>query len=288
MAALTWSSASEAPQPCVWGTARVCPQLVRRAATSERTARGNPATCASALIPPPHPAHLPPTHALPAPRPRSCVINLSPEKARCLSEVYRVLAPGGEMHFSGALGCCNTAARPRGCRGGGLLAPLRRCAEAVPGGAMRFSGPGVPRRGFQFWTPGVPPTSPPTANPAPRRLPRPRARRPADVYCDRRLPEAARTHKVALGECLGGALYVNDFVALCKKVGSWWRAGRGGERWATSLGIGRGWGPAMPGCGGLPALAPPPERWRPPGAARSSGACRKRRRPRLRLPRLLL
>lgn len=70
----------------------------------------------------------------------NCVINLSPEKARCLAEVYRVLAPGGEMFFS-------------------------------------------------------------------------------DVYSDRRLPEAARTHEVALGECLGGALYVNDFLGLCKRVG---------------------------------------------------------------------
>nr|5EVJ_A Chain A, Arsenite methyltransferase [Chlamydomonas reinhardtii]5EVJ_B Chain B, Arsenite methyltransferase [Chlamydomonas reinhardtii] len=30
----------------------------------------------------------------------NCVINLSPDKARVLSEAYRVLAPGGEMHFS--------------------------------------------------------------------------------------------------------------------------------------------------------------------------------------------
>ncbi|GBF94952.1 arsenite methyltransferase [Raphidocelis subcapitata] len=70
----------------------------------------------------------------------NCVINLSPEKERCLREVYRVLAPGGEMFFS-------------------------------------------------------------------------------DVYSDRRLPEAARRHEVALGECLGGALYVNDFLSLCKQVG---------------------------------------------------------------------
>ncbi len=67
-------------------------------------------------------------------------INLSPDKARVLSESYRVLAPGGEMHFS-------------------------------------------------------------------------------DVYCDRRLPPAIRTHPVLLGECLAGALYVNDFVRLCRKVG---------------------------------------------------------------------
>lgn len=33
----------------------------------------------------------------------------------------------------------------------------------------------------------------------------------SDVYCDRRLPAAVRQHEVLLGECLGGALYVNDF-----------------------------------------------------------------------------
>ncbi|GIL82518.1 hypothetical protein Vretifemale_11342 [Volvox reticuliferus] len=70
----------------------------------------------------------------------NCVINLSPDKARVLSEAYRVLAPGGEMHFS-------------------------------------------------------------------------------DVYCDRRLPTSVRTHPVLLGECLAGALYVNDFIRLCRKVG---------------------------------------------------------------------
>ncbi|GLC51856.1 hypothetical protein PLESTB_000555900 [Pleodorina starrii] len=70
----------------------------------------------------------------------NCVINLSPDKARVLSEAYRVLAPGGEMHFS-------------------------------------------------------------------------------DVYCDRRLPSSVRTHPVLLGECLAGALYVNDFIRLCRKVG---------------------------------------------------------------------
>ncbi|KAI3425191.1 hypothetical protein D9Q98_008960 [Chlorella vulgaris] len=70
----------------------------------------------------------------------NCVINLSPDKARVLREVYRVLAAGGEMHFS-------------------------------------------------------------------------------DVYCDRRLPAEVRTHPVLLGECLGGALYVEDFVRLCRQVG---------------------------------------------------------------------
>lgn len=41
---------------------------------------------------------------------------------------------------------------------------------------------------------------------------------PADVYCDRRLPSDVRTHEVLLGECLGGALAVNDFVRLCQQV----------------------------------------------------------------------
>lgn len=30
----------------------------------------------------------------------NCVVNLSPDKHRVLSEAYRVLAPGGEMYFS--------------------------------------------------------------------------------------------------------------------------------------------------------------------------------------------
>jgi hypothetical protein len=39
------------------------------------------------------------------------------------------------------------------------------------------------------------------------------------VYCDRRLPAAVRSDEVAVGECLGGALYVNDFLRLCREVG---------------------------------------------------------------------
>lgn len=70
----------------------------------------------------------------------NCVINLSPDKARVLREVYRVLAEGGEMYFS-------------------------------------------------------------------------------DVYCDRRLPAEIRTHPVLLGECLGGALYLQDFLRLCREAG---------------------------------------------------------------------
>lgn len=41
----------------------------------------------------------------------------------------------------------------------------------------------------------------------------------SDVYCDRRLPAALRTHDVLVGECLGGALYHNDFLRLCHDVG---------------------------------------------------------------------
>lgn len=40
----------------------------------------------------------------------------------------------------------------------------------------------------------------------------------ADVYCDRRLPAEVRCHEVLLGECLGGALAVNDFVRLAQQV----------------------------------------------------------------------
>ncbi len=41
----------------------------------------------------------------------------------------------------------------------------------------------------------------------------------ADVYADRRLPEDVRTDPVLLGECLGGALYWNDFHTLAKRAG---------------------------------------------------------------------
>eukprot|EP00898_Chlorokybus_atmophyticus_P006822 jgi/Chlat1/7140/Chrsp57S06808 len=70
----------------------------------------------------------------------NCVVNLSPDKPRVLSEVYRVLAPGGEFYFS-------------------------------------------------------------------------------DVYCDRRLPEHVQKHEVLFGECLGGALYIEDFKRICHQVG---------------------------------------------------------------------
>lgn len=41
----------------------------------------------------------------------------------------------------------------------------------------------------------------------------------SDVYCDRRLPADIRTDPVLLGECLGGALYKEDFRRLCQAVG---------------------------------------------------------------------
>lgn len=41
----------------------------------------------------------------------------------------------------------------------------------------------------------------------------------SDVYADRRLPEELRTDPVARGECLGGALYWNDFIALARRAG---------------------------------------------------------------------
>eukprot|EP00775_Hariotina_reticulata_P007541 gene7541-7751_t len=41
----------------------------------------------------------------------------------------------------------------------------------------------------------------------------------SDVYCDRRLPVDVRCHEVLLGECLGGALYINDFLHLAAQVG---------------------------------------------------------------------
>ena len=41
----------------------------------------------------------------------------------------------------------------------------------------------------------------------------------SDVYADRRLPEDLRSDPLAHGECLGGALYWNDFLNLAKKAG---------------------------------------------------------------------
>lgn len=41
----------------------------------------------------------------------------------------------------------------------------------------------------------------------------------SDVYCDRRLPEEIRNHKVLFGECIAGALYIEDFIRLCHQTG---------------------------------------------------------------------
>lgn len=41
----------------------------------------------------------------------------------------------------------------------------------------------------------------------------------SDVYADKRVPDAVRNDPVLYGECLGGALYWNDFVTLSKKTG---------------------------------------------------------------------
>lgn len=70
----------------------------------------------------------------------NCVTNLSPDKERVFSEIYRVLKPGGELYFS-------------------------------------------------------------------------------DVFTDRRLPPAFAEDPVLLGECLGGAMYTEDFRRLMTKIG---------------------------------------------------------------------
>jgi SAM-dependent methyltransferase len=41
----------------------------------------------------------------------------------------------------------------------------------------------------------------------------------SDVYADRRVPEALRNDPVLYGECLGGALYWNDFLRLAHNAG---------------------------------------------------------------------
>lgn len=70
----------------------------------------------------------------------NCVINLSPEKAKVLAEIFRVLKPGGELYFS-------------------------------------------------------------------------------DVFADRRIPIELRQDPVLLGECLGGALYWEDFRRILQDLG---------------------------------------------------------------------
>lgn len=70
----------------------------------------------------------------------NCVINLSPDKKQVLSEIFRVLKPGGELYFS-------------------------------------------------------------------------------DVYADRRIPQSLKLDPVLLGECLGGALYWEDFRRIMQDLG---------------------------------------------------------------------
>ncbi len=41
----------------------------------------------------------------------------------------------------------------------------------------------------------------------------------SDVYCDRRLPAELASDKEIYGECLGGALYWNDFLTLARESG---------------------------------------------------------------------
>ncbi len=70
----------------------------------------------------------------------NCVINLSPDKKQVLSEILRVLKPGGEIYFS-------------------------------------------------------------------------------DVYADRRIPKSLKMEPILLGECLGGALYWEDFRRMMQDLG---------------------------------------------------------------------
>ncbi|NNE27496.1 MAG: methyltransferase domain-containing protein [Saprospiraceae bacterium] len=70
----------------------------------------------------------------------NCVVNLSTDKLKVLSDAYQLLKPGGEMYFS-------------------------------------------------------------------------------DVYADRRIPQELQNNSVLWGECLGGALYWNDFLNIAKKAG---------------------------------------------------------------------
>ncbi len=70
----------------------------------------------------------------------NCVINLSPDKEKVFSEIYRILKPGGELYFS-------------------------------------------------------------------------------DVFSDRRIPDNISTNTLLVDECLGGALYREDFRRLMQKSG---------------------------------------------------------------------
>ncbi|CAD7701699.1 unnamed protein product [Ostreobium quekettii] len=41
----------------------------------------------------------------------------------------------------------------------------------------------------------------------------------SDVYCDRRLPESVRENEVLWGECIAGALYIQDFERMARETG---------------------------------------------------------------------
>ncbi|KAJ9462239.1 putative arsenite methyltransferase [Diplonema papillatum] len=41
----------------------------------------------------------------------------------------------------------------------------------------------------------------------------------SDVYCDRRLPQHVKDHEVLWGECISGALYIEDFIRESNKAG---------------------------------------------------------------------
>jgi arsenite methyltransferase len=41
----------------------------------------------------------------------------------------------------------------------------------------------------------------------------------SDVFATRRLPESVRKHDVLHSECIGGALYVEDFKRICRQIG---------------------------------------------------------------------
>ncbi|CAK0784978.1 hypothetical protein CVIRNUC_008183 [Coccomyxa viridis] len=41
----------------------------------------------------------------------------------------------------------------------------------------------------------------------------------SDVYCNRRVPKSAQKDEVMWGECISGALYINDFIAMARAVG---------------------------------------------------------------------
>lgn len=70
----------------------------------------------------------------------NCVINLSPDKKKVFSEIFRVLKPGGELYFS-------------------------------------------------------------------------------DVFTDRRIPDEVKNDPVLYGECLGGAMYIEDFRRMLREIG---------------------------------------------------------------------